>query len=335
MIKRIALLMLLLVSVTVNLGAFTRLVDAGLGCPDWPTCYGHALWPTTSDEIASANQQYPEAKVDTTKTWPEMIHRYFASSVGLFAIALVVLCWRKPLSKLTLSLLFVVCVQGAFGAWTVTLKLWPQVVTLHLLGGFLTLSLVWILLQRLYYAPWPDRHSFKKLRLLAPLGLLVIILQIALGGWTSSNYAALACTDFPTCHGSMVPDLALDRGFDISQDIGPNYLGGQLDNQARVTIHFMHRVGALITTLVVLIVAGFAWKTGLDYTRRWAVWAVAGLAIQVALGLTNIFAMLPLSIAVAHNAGGAVLLLIFVTLNYRLFSQPKHSVVQAFNEVRV
>lgn len=318
--RKLVVLTLLITAVAVNLGAFTRLVDAGLGCPDWPGCYGHVMWPDTAEEVAIANEQFAEAPVEADKMWPEMVHRYFASTVGLFIIALLALCWKTGPRKLCIGLLGLVLLQGAFGAWTVTLKLWPQVVTAHLLGGFATLSLIWLLLQRLYQFEWPSHVRMIALRPLLVIGTFVVIAQIALGGWTSSNYAALACTDLLTCHGQWIPDADYRAGFDVTQQIGPNYLGGQLENDARIAIHYVHRLGALIATFVTLMLAARLWRAGGRQPKRMALILVSALGIQVLLGISNIIFALPLAIAVAHNAGGAVLLLCYVTLLHRVFN---------------
>lgn len=333
-----------LAAVVVSLGAFTRLVDAGLGCPDWPGCYGHILWPDTASEIARAEQAFPDAPVDTSKTWPEMVHRYFAGALGFVILCFALISWRRrndfaqPL-KLPCFLLLLVITQGLFGMWTVTLKLWPQVVTAHLLGGFATLSLLWLLFLRLLHRDWQMRPvtlnsvsgGFRRLRLLAMTGLVVVVLQISLGGWTTSNYAALACADFPSCHGQWLPRMDFQQGFDLTQTIGPNYLGGVLDNQARTAIHWSHRMGALVVCVVILLLVRAMWLQGDHTTRKLAVGLLLVLMLQVGLGVTNIVAVLPLSIAVAHNAMGAVLLLVLVTINYRLlhYSMPREDLVVA------
>ena len=315
--------------IVVILGAFTRLSHAGLGCPDWPTCYGHLWVPNTVDEIHAANQAFAATPVETEKTWPEQIHRIFASSLGLLMIGLVSIAFRnrgvegQPL-KLPLFMLCFVILQGLFGMWTVTLLLWPQVVTLHLLGGFATLSLLWLLVQRLGNFHWQfglqALGKIKKMRWLAVAGLLVVVVQIALGGWTSSNYAALACADLPTCHNEWMPPMDFSAGFNIFQHIGPNYLGGQLDNQARTAIHFSHRVGAIVTTLVLLALSVSLFMVKEKAVRYMAAVLCAILVLQIALGLSNVFFALPLPVAVAHNAVGAVLLLTLVTLNHRIFT---------------
>ncbi|MCP8900566.1 COX15/CtaA family protein [Gilvimarinus xylanilyticus] len=324
---RLALLATALASVVVVLGAFTRLVDAGLGCPDWPGCYGHLTWPTTEEHVATAEALFPEAPVEHDKTWPEMVHRHFAGLLGLLILGLTIFTWRRaaqtgqPLPKgHTLGLLILVIIQAAFGMWTVTLKLWPQVVTAHLLGGFATLSLLWLLAQRLGPWQWISQQT-GKIRALKPLVLLALVLvviQIALGGWTSSNYAALACTDFPTCHGKWWPEMDVARGFNLAQTIGPNYLGGLLEGEARTAIHMAHRLGAIVVTLAVLLLVARLFS--IRCARPMAVTLLAVLALQVSLGITNVMAHLPLAVAVAHNAVGALLLLTLVTLTHRVFT---------------
>ncbi len=316
---------LVLVVFVVVLGAFTRLVDAGLGCPDWPGCYGHLLWPNDSEEIARAEQAFPDAPVDLDKTWPEMVHRYFAGALLLVVAALTWVAWRtRPphaIREISTALLVLIICQAAFGAWTVTLKLWPQVVTAHLLGGFATFSLLWVLYLRqggassLRLTPG-DIHTLRPHGLLA---LAVVIIQIALGGWVSSNYAALACADFPTCFGSFSPPMDVAQGFDIFQGIGPNYLGGLMENEARVAIHWFHRLGAVV---VLLVVAALVWRL---WSRNPRLAALTGalLVIQLVLGTLNIVWSLPLAVATAHNAVGALLLLAMVTVN---FAPPKEAV---------
>lgn len=327
---KLALLAVVMAVVVIVLGAFTRLVDAGLGCPDWPTCYGHVLWPDTEDEIASANEIYPHAPVETDKTWPEMVHRYFASGLGLLAIGLVVLSWRarativnQPI-KLPVFLLAFVILQGMFGMWTVTLKLWPQVVTAHLLGGFATLSMLWLLTLRLNNQYWQltvdGAAVVNRFKPLAIAGLLVVIGQIALGGWTTSNYAALACPDLPTCQAQWLPPMDFIHGFDLFQGIGPNYLGGLMHNEGRVAIHFSHRVGAVITLLYIGWLCFQLWQTRLPAVQTMAKIIGLVLLLQFTLGLSNIWFNFPLLVAVSHNAVGALLLLTLVTLNHRLYT---------------
>lgn len=314
--------------VVVILGAFTRLRDAGLGCPDWPGCYGFAFWPQTSEQIIQADALYPDSPFEHHKAWPEVVHRYFAGALGMLIIAICVIAWKRRGApgqpfKLPLFLLAMVIAQGMFGMWTVTLKLWPQVVTTHLLGGFTTLALLWLLTLRLQNKPWAvptvDIQQWKKLRPLAMGGLILVVAQIALGGWTSSNYAALACPDLPTCQGRWLPPMDFAHGFNVFQEIGPNYLGGQMEGIGRVAIHFTHRVGAVVLTLYLAYLISRLYRAaGGSDMRRQANVLLGLLVVQLSLGVSNIVWSLPLAVAVAHNAGGALLLLAMVNLNYRL-----------------
>ncbi len=317
-VLRLNLLGLGLVVFVVILGAFTRLVDAGLGCPDWPGCYGHLKWPDTVEEVVIAEQAFPDAPVDHAKTWPEMVHRYFAGALLLVVVALTLFAWRNnPANKIreisTALLILIIC-QAAFGAWTVTLKLWPQVVTAHLLGGFATFSLLWVLYLRQGGARtmWLERDQRSPLLTHARIAFAVVIAQIALGGWVSSNYAALACADFPTCYGSFNPPMDFAEGFNVFQHVGPNYLGGLLDSDARVAIHWSHRIGAV---LVLFIVGALAWRLW-SKNRFVATMMATLLALQICLGILNVVWSLPLGIATAHNAFGVLLLLALVTVNF-------------------
>ena len=310
-----------------GLGAFTRLADAGLGCPDWPGCYGHMFWPETATEVEKANQLFPDMPVEHDKTWPEMVHRYFASTLGLLSIFLVVFAIKhrgeqQPL-KLPIFMLGFIILQGMFGMWTVTLKLWPQIVTAHLLGGFTTFALYWLLTLRLNNKPWLlSAEIIKKtqgLKKWALAGLVIVAMQVALGGWTTSNYAAVACPDLPTCQNQWLPEMNFSQGFDVFQSIGPNYLGGTMANESRIAIHFSHRVGAIITTLFLIFLAVKLMKIGnVAQTTNMARVIIGMLLIQVLLGLANIVFHFPLAVAVAHNLGGAFLLLTLVTLNYHI-----------------
>ena len=317
---RFALFATLLAVVVVMLGAYTRLTHAGLGCPDWPGCYGFIGVPMSEHSQALAGTRFPEAPVEVAKGWYEMIHRYFAGTLGLVILGLAVQAIRRraepgqPL-KLPLLLLGLVILQAAFGMWTVTLKLWPQVVTAHLLGGFATLSLLFLLTLRLANELPVVPLISGRLRGLAAIALLLTVGQIALGGWVSSNYAAVACVDLPTCHGEWWPAMDFANGFHLTQHIGPNYLGGQLDSDARTAIHMSHRLGALLLSLVVLLLA---WRLKRNGMPRLGGLLLLALAVQVSLGLSNVYFHLPLPVAVAHNLGGAALLLSLVLINYRV-----------------
>ena len=319
---RFALFATLLAVVVVMLGAYTRLTHAGLGCPDWPGCYGFLGVPMSEHKQTLAEARFPEAPVEVAKGWYEMVHRYFAGALGLVILGLAVQALRRrgepgqPL-KLPLFLLALVCLQAAFGMWTVTLKLWPQVVTAHLLGGFATLSLLFLLTLRLSGRAALMPNLSARLRSLAALALLLVVGQVALGGWVSSNYAAVACVDLPTCHGEWWPAMDFANGFHLTQHIGPNYLGGQLDSDARTAIHMSHRLGALLLTLVLLLLA---WRLRANGLPRLAGLLLLALALQIGLGISNVAFHLPLLVAVAHNLGGAILLLTLVLINYRVRS---------------
>lgn len=310
----------------VVLGAYVRLSHAGLGCPDWPGCYGQLTVPQTVDEVAVANQAYPQRPVHEGKAWKEMIHRYLAGVLGLMVLVLAVLAWRRrrfdPRQSVVLptALLTLVVLQALLGMWTVTLLLKPVVVMAHLLGGMLTLALLfWLALRtgggsESVAAAWPRPY-----RAFALVALGVVTVQIALGGWTSANYAALACYDFPTCQGSWWPDADFGDAFVLWRGVGVDYEGGVLDSEARVAIHLSHRIGALLSFLIVgALAVALARSAGDGFVRSlgWLLGAV--LLLQVALGIGNVLWSLPLTVATAHTAGGALLLLILVRVNHAL-----------------
>lgn len=317
---RLALFATLLAVVVVLLGAYTRLTHAGLGCPDWPGCYGFLGVPMSEHKQVLAAERFPDAPLEVIKGWNEMVHRYFAGALSLVILGLAVQALRRrrepgqPL-KLPLALLAIVIIQAAFGMWTVTLKLWPQIVTAHLLGGFATLSLLFLLSLRLSGRVPAMAAVPRALRVAALTGLLLVIGQIALGGWVSANYAAVACTDLPTCHGEWWPEMDFASGFNLAQHVGPNYLGGQLYGEARTAIHMSHRLGALLVCIALLLLAWQLWRNQLP---RLAGLLLAALTLQISLGLSNVLLHLPLAVAVAHNGGGAALLLVLVLINYRL-----------------
>lgn len=297
----------------VFLGAYTRLTDAGLGCPDWPGCYGH--WRVEANAIAPA------------KAWAEMIHRYAAGTLGLLILGLGlfgIVRRRDPDQSVLIPLLLIVLVifQAALGRWTVTLQLLPVVVMGHLLGGLTILALLWILaLKSGRHFSLPNLGEDKKFRFWALLGLIIVFLQISLGGWTSTNYAALVCPDFPYCHGQWFPLHELHKAFNVFMPPGRDYDGGILDTPARISIQVVHRIGAIVTA-VYLFGLGL-W--GLCAARQGIIKAIMvfiwmALVLQISLGILNVVLMLPLSIALMHNIGAAVLLLSIVTLNYVLYA---------------
>lgn len=334
---RLALAALCLAVVVVLLGAYTRLTHAGLGCPDWPGCYGFLGVPMSEHKQNLAAARFPDAPLEVHKGWNEMVHRYFAGALGLVILGLAVQALRRrhepgrPV-KLPLLLLAVVVAQALFGMWTVTLQLWPQVVTAHLLGGFATFSLLFLLWLRLRGVGGVRPGVPVGLRLFAALALGVVVLQIALGGWVSSNYAAVACPDLPTCHGQWWPEMDFANGFHLTQHIGPNYLGGLLFSEARTAIHFTHRLGALTVAAVLL---GLAWQLHRHGASRLAALLVGALALQISLGVANVLLHLPLAVAVAHNGGGLALLSVLVLINFRLAAVTDSAPAAALSATRV
>jgi len=322
---KVALAATLLALVVVVLGAYVRLSNAGLGCPDWPGCYGHIGAPEAREHVVQANEAFPGRPVEAAKAWKEMIHRYVAGTLGLLILWLAVMAWRRrheagqPVALPTV-LLGLVIFQAALGMWTVTLLLYPAIVTSHLLFGLATLSLLWWLSSRGLglYGVGADNGD-RWLRPLAALALLLVVGQIALGGWTSSNYAALACPDFPTCQGTWWPTMDFGEGFRIGHQLGVDYEGGILDGPARTAIHMVHRIGALVVFLLLVDIAVLMLvKARTRVVKRIALVIMGLLATQVGLGIANVLAGLPLPIAVAHNAGAALLLLTVLSLNLAL-----------------
>ena len=315
-IRRLAGFGVIFALLVVSVGAYTRLADAGLGCPDWPGCYGFLTVPDQMEEITLAEERYPEAPVEFVKAWWEMGHRYIAGALLLLVFTILALAYRgreaedTPL-RLTSVLMVVILCQAAFGAWTVTLKLWPQVVTGHLLGGFTTLSLIWLLYLRQGGLPTMV-SSLPQPSTLARVAFAVVVAQIVLGGWVSSNYAALACYDFPSCDGTYTPPMDFEQGFNVFQSVGPNYLGGIMTSEARTAIHWVHRIGAIVVLFVVgaLIVQVIRQTAIVGYAL------MAALVTQITLGILNVVWVLPLLNATAHNTVGALLLLVLVTINF-------------------
>ena len=313
-LKIISFLGVFLAFGVVSLGAWTRLVDAGLGCPDWPGCYGFAIFPMTETEIAQANELYPERKFEIEKAIPEVVHRYFAGFLGLLIIGIFVMSfYLKPynalVTKLTGALVVLVLCQSTFGYLTVSLKLWPQVVTMHLLGGFATTTLLFLTYMKLKDLDTGSNESYGVST--RTFGLLnfafpVLVAQIILGVWLSSNYAAFACPDFPLCQGQILPDTNFQMGFNFMQSIGPDYLGGKLDHQSRTAIHLVHRLGAILVTFyfVALIASFYSEKL-----KRYSGVLSFFLFLQLLLGVSNIIYSLPLYVAIAHNLGALFLLL--------------------------
>ena len=315
MTQRLALAATLLALCVVVLGAYVRLSDAGLGCPDWPGCYGKLSPAHASPEIHAALAADPNGPVTPAKAWKEMIHRYLASTLGVLIVVLAVRAWslREAVRAPVAGLLALVILQGMLGRWTVTLLLKPVVVSAHLLGGMALLALLaWIALHALA----PRIIGDANLRRLAAFALMVLIVQIALGGWVSSNAAALVCPDLPTCRGAWWPAADFARGFAVLRDPSVGGDGNGLSIEALTAVQLAHRIGAaLLTTILLWLVSRMLMAPGL---RRLA-WTLLGLILlQVGFGLANVILVLPLPVAVAHSAGAALLLVALVWLNLRL-----------------
>ena len=316
----------LLTLMVIVLGAYVRLSDAGLGCPDWPGCYGKLIVPEgSSSQIEEINLVYPERPFEKDKAWKEMLHRYLASILGFLILILTFLSWsKKQFSSIRLFsgiLLALVIFQGILGMLTVTLLLKPIIVMLHLLGGLTILSLFyWKLLREQSMHGVFVSEGNKKLRALVVMALVVLFFQISLGGWTSSNYAALACPDFPTCQGKWWPKMNFFEGFILWRELGIDYEGGTLDSAARTAIHMAHRIGAIITTIIIFYVGARNIFSKSRYLKITGIIVLMLLIAQILLGIANIKFHLPLSIAVAHNGVAALLLLSLVTLLHHCIS---------------
>lgn len=328
----------------IMIGAWVRLTDAGLGCPDWPGCYGKftPVQAKAQIEQAIAEQGGEHGPVSMGKAWREMVHRYIATGLGLLIIGIVAFAWRlrhllgqSPwLATLTLG---VVILQGLFGKWTVTLLLKPAIVTGHLIGGLLTFSLLfWLWLRtktaietlgtglhagsRLGIAgegldpprPWPGQG----LLWLARMGLVLVAMQIALGGWTSTNYAALACPDFPTCQEQWLPAVNFGDAFHVVRELGKTADGDMIDLPALTAIHLSHRIGAVLVLVSLSWLALACFRSGVAGLEAGGLLSMLG--VQWLLGISNVIFDLPLWVAVAHTGGAVVLLAITLLLNFRL-----------------
>lgn len=300
-------------------GAFVRLSDSGLGCPDWPGCYGKVTPIGAMSEIQAAVAVLPDGPVTIPKAWIEMVHRYVGSILGLLIMSIGFMAWRwRDILGRTPTLAWVtfvaVCIQGAFGAWTVTLKLMPIIVTIHLLGGMTLLSLMtWLAAREKTHLPI-QQESKRYVGWVAG-AVFLLFMQIGLGGWVSTNYAALACMDFPTCHGDWVPPMDFKNGFSLVRALGEMPNGEAISQNALTAIHWVHRNFAFV---IMAYMGILAWRLRKDPALRGPsnlVWAL--LAAQFFTGLTTIFFQWPLLIALLHNAGAAGLVIATVTLMVR------------------
>ncbi|MGD9264576.1 MAG: COX15/CtaA family protein [Lysobacterales bacterium] len=317
-IHRLGVIAVIVTFCVIVLGAWVRLSHAGLGCPDWPGCYGQLTWPSAPQEIVEANQAFPERPFEAGKAWREMVHRYLAGSLMLLVFAIA---WQsikdkhmhRNVRRIAIALVVLILLQALLGAWTVTLKLKPIVVMAHLLGGMGTFALLlWLVYSN--RRRYGDRPSMNIRRARKPIitAIAVLTLQIALGGWTSANYAALACPDVPMCTGEWWPDTNFPEAFVLWREIGVNYEGGILDQPARAAIHVTHRIGAVVTLLVLVFLGVRLLKV--PRLRGNSQLLLAMVSLQFTLGVLNVVLALPLTVAVMHNAGAALTLAVLLSL---------------------
>ncbi len=333
-VHALTLLTLFLTFDLVMFGAFTRLTNSGLGCPDWPGCYGNASPHGAKGQIEAAQSALPSGPVTHEKAWIEMIHRYLATSVGALILVLTLSAWMRAWGGgrsaarsesvnpwwPTLILLWV-CIQGAFGALTVTLKLFPAIVTLHLLGGLVLLGLLTVQVVHTA-APRAARAHMPVLstglRGWLWLSFVLLIVQVTLGAWVSTNYAVLACTDFPTCQGSWWPQMNFQRGFEIWRELGLTGGGEYIPFDALTAIHYVHRIAAFV---VLSVLGVLAWKLNrLPEWRRQSRWLAALIVLQLGTGISNVVFGWPLAAAILHTggAGALVVILTWVVATSRL-----------------
>ena len=321
--KKITLTAIVLAFIVIVFGAYVRLTDAGLGCPDWPGCYGFFSVPESNESLLEVEKNFPGQIVESGKAWREMIHRYIASTLGfLIVIIFAVYLSRKKQyreqekTNLPLYLLLLVIFQGLLGMWTVTLKVHPLIVSAHLVGGLSTLSLLFY-----YYKKQSTQKPTTKQKLsgFILLGFCFLIIQILLGGWTSTNYAALGCPDIPLCYGQLWPDnMDFQKGFLSWQSFGKNYEGGLLTPPARTAIHFTHRLGAVVVFFVLGAIGLKYLSNSNQQIKIAASYFLVALVTQLIIGIVMVWSSINLSLATAHNAFAAILLLSFINLLYSL-----------------
>ena len=319
--KRLILTASLLTLCVVVFGAYVRLTDAGLGCPDWPGCFGTLTVPESKMAIIEAQSLYPESIVEVGKAWREMIHRYLAGILGLLILLISFVSYkiRHELKvKLTLPfiILALVIFQATLGMWTVTELLKPAIVTAHLMGGMTILALLTYLTHRHLGAVSNTIVIDPGIKSYIRFGFVLLFIQILLGGWTSTNYAALACTDFPTCHGSLMPDMDFKNGFNPFRELGMTASGENLSIKALQAIQWVHRVGALILTAYFIFMVYLL--RNYPSTRFYRNILLLILLLQVIIGIANLVMHLPLFLATLHNLGAALLVIITTIINSRI-----------------
>lgn len=318
--KRLAFFGTVLALCVVVLGAYVRLSDAGLGCPDWPGCYGTLTVPQSEQAIQKAQAGFPESTIEIGKAWKEMAHRYLAGTLGLVVLAIFALALRHKriihVSPVTPGILLLIIIfQAALGMWTVTMLLKPAIVSAHLIGGMTTLALLTWIAHR-HWGSYGHYSAGCKLRWMIRGALLILLGQIFLGGWTSTNYAALACTDFPTCHGTWVPTMDFKDAFHLVRELGESANGGNLGLAALTAIQWTHRIGAFIT---LCYLGSLAWLLlSIKSLNTWAYLLIFVLSAQILIGIGNLLLQLPLLLAVAHNLGAALLVIISVVINSKI-----------------
>jgi len=319
--KRLTLFATLLALIVVSFGAYTRLTDSGLGCPDWPGCYGTLSVPESIDQIEQAQAVYPDSPVEIEKAWIEMIHRYIAGILGVMILVITFMSIRlrdqiNYSLKWPFFLLGLVIFQAALGMWTVTLLLKPAVVSSHLLGGMTVLGILTFLMHRNYGTHRENFVSNRFERKIIRFSLVLLFIQIALGGWTSTNYAALACTDYPTCHGSLIPEMDFSNAFTIFRELGVTSLGEPLSLEALHAIQWVHRVGAIVLLGYLLFVA-YILKVNQGFSM-WRNVLILVISLQFIIGIANLLLHLPIVLATLHNLGAALLVVILVGINSRI-----------------
>lgn len=318
----------------IALGAFTRLMDAGLGCPDWPGCYGHFVVPISHSAQHAIDIQYPETPLVAYKAWAEMIHRYFVGGLSIFIIVIIGTIFSSKTVRRTSNVIYacmlmlLLSYQIILGQLTVTLKLLPVIVSQHLLGGFFILTILWLIYLNNRIDNFADKKKVRT-RLFLPwaiIGLILLLLQISLGAWTSTNYAALSCIDFPFCDNvNPLMVMHFKAAFNFFLPVGINYEGGVLAEPIRQTIQMTHRIGALILTLYLFVLSLVAMKKfgKISDLMRSVYSMLTLLIIQLCIGITNVVLKLPLVTAVLHNVVAVLLLLSVVTFIFKL-ATPMH-----------
>lgn len=329
LLRRVTTLAMMVSLIVVMLGAYTRLTHAGLGCPDWPGCYGRMAVSSLQAEWSDAQARFPNVPIESRKAWTEMVHRYAAGTLVLLILLMNACVFRanhqgrRVPSGVPIAVTCLIVFQALLGMWTVTLKLLPLVVMGHLLGGILIFSSLCYFRMQLSTVRQADNSVW---RFWISLGLVLVFCQIALGGWVSSNYAGVACVGFPQCNGQWFPSLNFTEAFQLFSPIGANYQGGMLDADARLTIQFVHRLGAVVVLIYLLILSIGLWSNSRFTSLRSAAFYIFFLVLtQFALGILNVVYLLPLSVAVAHNGVAAMLLASMFVTRYLVSGEARNA----------